>query len=186
MKHLLLFILFCFISITAMVAQKTDEDYIPDKQNAQPKTKPRFRDRLVLGGNLGGSFGTYTFLQIAPQVGYAVTDKWINGVGVNYMYYSAPGYIGETIYGGSLWTRYTIVGGLFTTATYEVLNRKVYDIPIGLHRRNVNVLLVGVGYYSGGNNGLGIGIQILYDLIGDPWSPYQNPLIRGGLLFGFN
>ena len=186
MKQTLFSLIIFLAGLTLLHGQKTDEDYTPDPSSSAQKNKPRFIDRIVIGGNLGASFGTFTFVQIAPQVGYRVTEKWTTGVGANYMYFSSPGYVGQAIYGGSVWSNYVITGGLFATTTYEVLNRNVYEPPLGLHRRNVNVWLVGAGYYSGGESGLGIGIQILYDLIGDPWSPYQNPQIRGGLLFGFN
>jgi len=163
-------------------AQRTPGYNAPSAPQSDQSSKMRFRDRLVFGGGLGASFGVVTFVQVAPQVGIRTTPKWINGIGVNYMYFSV-GNASQSIYGGSVWSRYFVTNNLFLGSEFEVLNREVFSREIGFHRRNVPIFMVGGGYFTGGN-GLGLGLQLYYDLIGDPWSPYRNPIIRAGVLFG--
>src|SRR5215216_5004176 len=43
-------------------------------------------DRLVFGGGLGASFGTYTAVSVSPVIGYRFTDWLAAGVGVGYQY----------------------------------------------------------------------------------------------------
>ena len=44
------------------------------------------RDRIFFGGNLGFSFGDITFIEVAPLVGYRITDKLSGGLQVQYRY----------------------------------------------------------------------------------------------------
>jgi hypothetical protein len=178
----LLFVLILLCASGGAFAQGPGDEYALPA--ASPTTKPKvpFRERLVFGGGIGAQFGGLTFVQLAPQVGYRTTSKWINGVGLNYMYFNAQGN-STSIYGGSLWTRYFVTQGIFLGSEYEVLNRQVYSPARGVYRDNIPIWMVGAGYFSGGQ--IGVGLQIMYDLIGDPNSPYQNPIIRGGVMVGF-
>jgi hypothetical protein len=117
------------------------------------------------------------------MVGYRTTPWLINGIGVNYTYYSTSTYR-ENIYGASLWTRASIFKSLFAHTEFEVLKRSALD---GFGNRTeaiVPVWLVGAGYNSGGGM-LRLNVMILYDLIQDPNSPYNQPIIRIGGLIGF-
>lgn len=178
-----LLLLYITISSLTLAAQQTDEDYNGGSAPTKKKDARTFRERLVFGGGLGVGFGSQTSIQIAPQIGYRTTDRWINGVGINYMYFNANGF-SQSIYGAGVWSRFFVLDGIFLATEFESLNREVYTPQQGVYRRNVPIWLVGAGYFSGGD-GLGVGIQLLYDLIGDPWSPYQSPIVRGGLMLGF-
>lgn len=89
-----------------------------------------FKDRLFIGGSLGFSFGSNSSLiEVSPIVGYAVTEKFVVGLGLTYKYYRYKDYyaliytdstgnlyVEETydfksnIYGGSIWARYFLKG----------------------------------------------------------------------------
>jgi len=182
MKQSFIFLLFTLLTLLGS-AQRTEDDYRSSAPaSAQPKPKVPFRDRLTFGGGLGASFGIITFIQIAPQVGYRTTERWVNGIGVNYMYFNTQGR-SQSIYGASVWSRFFVADGLFLTTEYEMLNREAFTPELGFQRRNVPIWLVGGGYFTGGK-ALRVGIQLLYDLIGDPLSPYGNPVIRGGMMIG--
>jgi hypothetical protein len=45
-------------------------------------------NRLVFGGNIGASFGDFTFVNLSPQVGYAFKPWLTAGAGINYIYNS--------------------------------------------------------------------------------------------------
>ncbi|MFN8776881.1 MAG: hypothetical protein ACK5XV_08950 [Flavobacteriales bacterium] len=167
--------------LTSGRAQGPGDEYALPAASPVGNEKKPLRERLVFGGGLGAQFGNFTFIQLAPQVGYQTTERWVNGVGVNYMYFNTQGR-STSIYGGSIWSRYFVTSGVFIGSELEVLNREWYTPQKGFHRANVPICMVGAGYFSGGQ--VGVGIQIMYDVIGDPASPYQNPIIRGGLMLG--
>lgn len=84
-----------------------------------------FKDRLFVGGSLGFSLGSNSSLiEVAPIFGYAVTEKFVVGLGLTYKYYRYKDYFAtidngnysgfydltSNIYGGSFWMRYFLSG----------------------------------------------------------------------------
>jgi len=49
-----------------------------------------FTDKLTFGGNFGATFGTVTYVNLSPQVGYKVTERFIPGISATYIYYKDP------------------------------------------------------------------------------------------------
>lgn len=184
MRNSFLTFLLIILWTSAMTAQKTsEEDYAtPSPKNTPVKSSTPLREKLVFGGNMGGYFGNPTYLQLNPMVGYRATPWWINGVGVNYTYIGSGGYR-ENMYGGSVWTRAYIAQRLIAHSELELLRREARNQFGNAAAVNVPVWLVGAGYSSGGR--MGFSAMIMYDLIQDPNSPYSNPIIRIGGLFGF-
>ncbi|MBX7052894.1 MAG: hypothetical protein K1X54_12720 [Flavobacteriales bacterium] len=179
-KFARIFLLLFFIIPMWGVCQKTtDEDYATSSGQNKPKQKEPFGQRIVYGGNIGGYLGTITFLQLNPMVGYRVTDWFVPGIGANYMYAKSQG-ISQSIYGASAWMRLYPFQNFFAHTEYEYLSLKASDSYGHSFRANVPVLLVGAGYQDNG-----LGLMVLFDLIGDPYSPYSTPVIRVGGLFGF-
>jgi hypothetical protein len=184
-KSIRYLLLMLMLASGVLHAQKTtEEDYASASTKAKtPTPRESWQKRLVFGGNLGGYLGNPTYLQLNPMVGYRTTDWWVNGIGVNYTYVSSSGYR-ENIVGGSIWTRAYILKSLIAHSEFQILQRNAADQFGNSARANVPVWLVGAGYNSGGGR-LGLSAMILYDLIQDPNSPYNNPIIRIGGLFGF-
>lgn len=154
-------------------------------------SKPAFKDRLVFGGDFALAFGNSTLIGLSPQVGYRITDKWIAGVGASYYYFSfnAPGYekYSTSMYGGNLFTRYHIFDQLFVHTELQGINVEYYDIgptSYELTRGWVPQWYVGGGYYARVGGSAYLGATILFDLIDDPRSPWQNPMIRVGGFVG--
>ncbi len=76
MKKYLLAVL-CLITVSHLFAQ--------DEEAPQ---KGFQKDRLFVAGNLGLSFGDYTFLNLSPQLGYRFTNHFAAGAGINAQYIS--------------------------------------------------------------------------------------------------
>jgi hypothetical protein len=155
----------------------------------RPDTKVPFGQRLVFGGNIGLQFGRYTFVDISPLVGYKVTDQLIMGLGATYIYYSVddfPYKYSTNIFGGRTYTKYYLMENLFAHVEYEILNMEVLDdLTYKLVRTNIPSLFVGGGYRQMMGQRSAIELLLLYNLMEERNSPYQNPIIRAGFVFGF-
>ncbi len=178
--------------------------FISSSSFAQKNTDSRF----FWGGNLGLMFGTYTIIDISPEVGYKVTERFHVGTGLTYTYYkykiegtyngpnTTSGYSFSTsIYGGRLFTRFYALPNLFLQAEDEIIN---LDLPVApdlypkdpsLKRLWLNSVLVGGGYgYAFNADGPALSIALLFRINHDKYDdfyPYQNPIVRIGLGFGF-
>lgn len=170
--------------------------------SSQANTESRF----YYGGNLGLMFGTYTIIDVSPLVGYKVTEKFHVGTGLTYTYYKYKEdgtYNGSTttagfefsthIYGGRLFTRYYVLDNLFLHAEDELINLELpdpdlYPKEVSLSRQWLNSVLVGAGYgYAFNVDGPALSIMVLFRINNEfaDFYPYQNPIIRIGLGFGF-
>ncbi|MBI2281746.1 MAG: hypothetical protein HYU68_13810 [Bacteroidetes bacterium] len=181
-------ILLLFISPIIGFSQADEDSYV---YGDTPETKPDSEksgkfdwDRVTVGGGLGATFGDLTYFEIAPAVGYYITDNILAGVGGTYIYYSDNVYKYKTnIYGGTIFTEY-----LFK------------DLPILAHAetnlmnyfsRNRQARINAVGVFLGGGlkQQLGDGrsylsILVLWDINETQDSFYPNPIIRGGISIG--
>jgi hypothetical protein len=100
-----------------------------------------FKDRLTFNVGGGLMFGTYTNINIQPQIGYRITNNLTSGLGGNFQYFKNA-YLSTDpflIYGGSAFTRYRLSQNLFTQAEYQVLQ---YNGNLGEYG------LIGGGYMS--------------------------------------
>jgi hypothetical protein len=189
----LLLLLSLLLSSTTFAQKNSDQSEVKDKP---------FKERLVFGGGLGLQFGTVTFIEVSPVVGYRVTDRLEAGIGLTYKYYKYKDFyfdqttnnrfdLKSNIYGASLYTRFSIFENIFLHAEYERLRYNYDDIRIigGQFIRepthaNVDGLFLGGGYKQRISSGAYFYIMALWDVIEDPLSPYKNPILRMGVLLG--
>ena len=154
------------------------------------------KNRLFTGGNLGAQFGTSTFLDISPILGYYITDKFSAGIGAIYQYAgykdrTFPAYNSNTsIYGGKLFLRYNIIESIFAHAEYEALNLETeYFDPMNYRHSTprffVHSILIGGGYRQPIGDYSSINLMVLYNINETIDSPYRNPIIRMGFDIGF-
>jgi hypothetical protein len=173
-----IFLLVVLFSINGMAQDSSMIRKHPPKTNIW--------DKVYFGGNLGLQFGTSTFIEISPLVGYRITDKFSAGVGVTYQYYHYRDmyYDLETnVYGGRVFGRYLFTDYLFGHGEYEYLNLEAFDF-IPSRRVDVVSILGGVGYIQRfGSNSAIVGM-ILYNFTESAYTPYQNPIIRIGVNIG--
>lgn len=151
-----------------------------------PKPNPWF-----FGGMLGGSWSSYGgSLEVAPVVGYKVTEDFHVGSRITYIYssYDYPGYGRKSFndYGASLFARHRFLKMLFAHVEYEVLSVEYFTDPnsSATARRTINNLFVGGGLFqSMGGRGFAT-IAILWNVLDSQYSPYSNPIIRVGFGVG--
>jgi len=157
-----------------------------------PKKQSRFIDRLVTGGDLGAQFGNETMINIAPIVGYKITDKFVAGIGITYQYYRSKIYstvFSTSIYGGSVFARYYIIQHFFLHAEYEALSleTRYFDPSFLVHKGNrfwIGSPMAGGGYSQPIGERAAFNIMILYNFNESIYSPYTNPVIRVGVSLG--
>ncbi len=183
--------LVCFL-VLSTYSQNDGANNNPNSLEGVP-----FGQRLYVGGDLGLSFGNFTFVNVSPIVGYRINKKWSAGIGAKYIYLreSYPQYNWEyssSIYGGSLFSRYLIGENFLVHAEWERLNTEVWELFANqASRRWVDMAFLGAGYRQG-LGGTYIQLLVLYDLINDRYSPYRGqyissdlPIIfRGGIVIG--
>lgn len=154
-----------------------------------------FKERLFFGGDLGLSFGTITYIRVAPMIGYNIDPKLSVGVSPSYEYYKDTRSIPEfssTMYGGSAFARYFVLPSIFLQVSPEVLNLEtlpVFNSATGEYfisgqRETIPILLLGGGFSQRSANGSGFFIGGFYDVIQDINSPYPNNFVIriGGMI----
>src|SRR6185369_4201295 len=83
-KFLFLSVSFFFFSGAIALAQ---DESTPPPQQPEP-AEESFWDKIYIGGNFGLEFGTRTIINVSPQIGYRLTDKFVPGIGLTYIYYN--------------------------------------------------------------------------------------------------
>lgn len=185
-----------FISCLATYAQDPAPEPSPEPTPRENEPTPRsnsrsgaFENRIFTGGDFGLQFGSQTYIQIAPLVGYRITEQFSAGITGKYIYYSFKSdYAGfdykTNIYGGGIFTRYNVVEEIFLHAEFEALSLEVPVSVYEMNRRIVSGLFLGAGYRQFIGDYSSLNLMILFDVIEDKYSPYSNPQIRIGFDFG--
>lgn len=148
--------------------------------------KERILDKMFFGGNFGLQFGTVTFIEVSPLVGYRITDRIAVGAGLTYEYYHYNDKVYDlktNVYGGRIFGRYMFTDYLFGHVEYEYLNLEAFDF----YRRRVDVdsFLAGGGYMQRIGRNSAMTAMILYNFTESAYTPYTNPVIRIGFNIGF-
>lgn len=170
--------LFCTVFLLFQAALVHGQYTRDDGNMKQPDKEGGFSlDRVYIGGSLGAQFGTFTFINLSPDVGYWFTDRFAAGVGGRYMYFNDRVFnFSTTIVGGSVFGRYLITDEIFAHAEYEVINGR-FD-RMREESFNVHSLFVGGGYIQSFGDRFFSGIMLLYNINESIYSPYRNPIIR--------
>lgn len=182
------FALIISLIILNVYGQDTTQVYEAPVQ--QKKESSNIKDKIYYGGNIGLSFGSYTQIGIFPLIGYKITPKLSTGLKITYQYIKDNRFSSTyttSNYGGSLFARYRVIPPLYLHAEYEVINYELYNSIGESSRTWVPFMLVGAGYSQrlGGNSWLNI--QILFDVLQNAKSPYNQwePFYSIGVGVGF-
>jgi hypothetical protein len=157
-----------------------------NKTNESQRPKWFDKEKVFVGGTMGLQFGRSTFIDVSPLVGYSFTDRFSAGLGLTYQYYKYNDkvYSFETnVYGGRVFGRYFFTDNFFAHSEYEVLNLEAFDLTPP-QRVNVGSLMAGGGFMQRFGSNSGITAMILYNFTESYYTPYRNPIIRVGMVFG--
>ena len=176
--HFYLFILAFSLIASSAKAQIELSPMGPDSPPQKQRNERRI-DKFFFGGNLGLQVGAVTYINIAPIVGYKVTDRYRVGVGINYIF---TNYFGQKYHliGGRIFQQFFVWKGIFLHAEYEFMDYPTgYAAPNGKFQRNIaNAFNVGAGYQQNFGRRAFTNVMVLYNVIHDrnntiyntPWS----------------
>lgn len=190
------------IAFTLLGSLKTYAQYGPistrpteTEESNQTTTEERdlstlsFMERLSVGGNFALSFGSTTYIEVSPRVGYRFTNHLLGGVGVNYIYSKIPSgfyWTGSpssefSVYGAHEFTTYSlpIQLPLVLHQEFELLN---YEVPSIDQSQRVQYNREWVpGWHIGGGifqkitpGGSGVYMLLLYNVLYDTNKSLQN------------
>ena len=184
LKLFFLSILFCSLSVSAQYTTDDSED-----------TREKFVNKLYVGGELGLSFGNvYSNVNVAPIVGYEVSEPFSLGIGGKYQWFR---FFNDSysFYGASVFGKYLLGDQFLLHAEVEGLN--VFDVnqfsPNYGQRTWINTIWLGGGYKQNFAPNSYFQIMALYDVLDEQSSPYKFqyifgptlPIIfRGGIVIG--
>jgi hypothetical protein len=171
-------------------------------QGGQDVKDLSYRQRFFFGGDLGLSFGTNTYINLAPIVGYRITNRLSAGLGPIYIFEKYKYYDLQTsTYGGKALLSFAVIrnvyeyvnigiGSILLHAENELINlqkveydptfNKIYALN---ERLWIDNLLAGIGLNFPFSDRAGINIYALWDVTQNDYSPYSNPVIRLGFYF---
>jgi hypothetical protein len=154
--------------------------------------KPSFRERIFVGGGLGGGFGsTVDYVSVSPIIGYKLTEKLVPGISLMYRYTNNKYYnphVTTQDYGISPYLRYMLGNGIFLHTEYEYLNYEYPVTPTETVRKSYGSVLAGGGFFQPFGRRAGFYATILYNFSysNNGYYPYSSPIIyRMGITAGF-
>jgi hypothetical protein len=184
MQRLIITIILTFVLLSGTLAQESD------RQRSKPPTRQE-PSKVYWGGQIGLSFGSYFKISVIPMVGYKATPKFHIGGKIGYAYTEDSRYENAKItshnYGGSLFTRYLLVKGLYAHVEYVYWSYKYQTKDLEGDRTWVPFLLIGGGYVQPLSPSTAVFIEVLWDVLKDENSPFNasDPWISFGVGVGF-
>lgn len=156
--------------------------------------------RFFAGGNFGLSFGSYTIINLSPQVGYRFNRFASAGVGLNLQYASqkvrlngldysktSQGITGLNVF-GRIYPAQNIFVQVQPEANYIFGRQTFYQPTEETYKMNAEIIpcfLVGGGIALPAGNGNVIA-TVLFDVVQKTNSPYGNrPFVNFGYNFPF-
>lgn len=157
------------------------------------------QQKIFVGGSLGLSIGTYSYLGINPLVGYRFNSVFAAGIALNAQYnatryYQANNTVNERdhfgLLGGGIFGRVYPIPQLFIHIQPEwdaSFGTSIYydGRPDQKYRVQTSSMLLGAGYARQVGTSSFATLMLLYDVLQNPESPYGNqPLLRAGFEVG--
>ena len=168
MKNILSLLIFSIL-YTASYAQIAPTPNPPKNKPSTPNSSGEFKiaDNLFTGGSFNLAIGNTTFIELSPNLGVKLNDKFRTGIGASYKYYRIKtAGIAESyqIYGLRLFTMYEVFEKLVLFTEYEQFNRPFYSSLNGTNRSWINNTWVGIGYRSWMSEKTAVDLLVIYDL----------------------
>lgn len=130
-----------FYTLQHCAAQELEDNSEDEKEDLSILP---FKDRLTFNMGGGFMFGTFTNINLQPQIGYRVTPNLTSGIGLTFQYFKDNSFNSDPflIYGGNVFSRYRISSNLFVQAELQALQ---FNENLGQYG------LIGGGYISPDN-----------------------------------
>jgi hypothetical protein len=157
---------------------------------AQQSGDMKLRDRLFFGTYLNLAFGTFTDIELSPFTGYKILPRWWTGIGFNYMLhgYSYAGVSSySSYYGANAFSQFTLLKDFPANGTSIFAHTEFVELnlrnEIEKRRYFEEFYFIGLGLrqYVGGRTSFAL--LFLYDVQQKQYTPYNNPVIRIGIVF---
>ena len=159
------------------------------------------KDKFFAGGNFGLSVGSYTVINLSPQVGYRFNRFLASGVGLNLLYYShkekdvyGNDYrkVVQGITGLNVFARFYPTSKIFIQVQPEdnyIFGKQIFYQPTKevykLDAELIPSILVGGGLATPTSRGAVL-FSVMFDMLQNPNSPYGNrPIVNVGYNFNF-
>ena len=192
--HQLKSILFLTILLIAVPLLAQDDTYVYGDYGAakSKKTTPQgfSLEKVTFGGSLGANFGSnQTYLEIAPQLGYFLTENLLVGIGANYTYFEDKQFnVSTSLYGSRTFFQYVFDGlPIIAHAEGEIINIELFGNSFNTTERvNVYNFYVGGGLKQDLGGSSFLYVLALYNLNETEKSRLIqfNPIVRAGIAIG--
>lgn len=195
MKNIVLTVV-VFFMVYISYAQQTDttqnmQPKYQEQQKIEKQQKPKadFK-RIIYGGSVGFSFGSYTSIRIYPMIGYRITPKLSTGLKFQYefsKYHTGNQEYSYHNYGASIFTRFRFIPQAYIHAEYNYMSYETYTVTNENGRYNVPFLFLGGGFVQRLGASAYAYAEILFDVLNDKNSPYNEwaPFYTVGVSVGF-
>lgn len=147
---------------------------------------------VYVGGNVGFGFGTVDWVELAPLVGYHVSDRFSLGLSGLYRWRDDgryPGGLSTSDYGASVFGRYWFAPFAFGHLEVEYLSYEYVLPDFATERTDATSTFVGGGLAQPVGGNVALHLTVLYNLnydSNDRIAPYDSPWVyRAGVSVGF-
>lgn len=152
---------------------------------AQEQEKEKPENRLLIGGGLGLQFGTITYIEVSPRIGYQITDHFSAGLGGTYSYFRdrrlSRDYSTD-MWGARIFLQHDIYEDIFAYAEAEYMSYEGYDMNNNITRIGSENILLGGGYKQWVSRNAYVYLMLLYNINETIETPYSNPVFRTGVM----
>lgn len=153
-----------------------------------PPPQPR-EYHYYYGGSFALSFWDGdTRVAIQPNFAVGLGPRVAVGVGASYEFVSYSSGAGAAHnYGGSVFGRYSFTPAIYGRGEFEMRSLDSISTPAGTGRETVEFMWLGGGLATPLGKNSSAYAEVLFDLIQDPLSPYEDgrPLTRVGVTFAY-
>ena len=142
------------------------------------------------GGGLQLSFGSVTYIEVSPMLGYHVNDLLAFGIGGSYAYLNDNYYkVSMPFYSGRFFGELNISPEFFVHAEYEMMfyEDKFSSLTTGNGWVTLENIWIGAGYKQALSENISLYGLILYNANNPPvYTPFENLTYRAGIEINFN
>jgi hypothetical protein len=191
-----LILAFSFLVISAGGFGQVEESVTPGESKQENEASIKYR--WILGGDLGLSFGTITYIKLAPELGYRFTTRFSAGLGPIYIYerYKGVNDFESSTFGGKAVASFIIFksvenggrlrfGDILLHAENEYIGVEPLLFNPSTNEFLLDNLLLGAGVSIPVSERFTISMYLLWDVTQNPNTLYANPTLKYGFYYHF-